>query len=112
MEACEILGITDLPRVHILQQSAPRVYLLTVPDAWAPAPTSNGSSKGRGGGGGNAASSFAWRRQGLLVVTRGALQLLAPLELQAALGAALLPLRAPGDERPFLTFQPSISLTH
>jgi len=98
-EACDILGLSEPPRVHILQQSLPSVHLLTVPDAWSVPPSTLQSSKLRSDGttGGRAASTFAWRRQGLIVVSSGALGSLGPLELQAALGAALLPLRAPGE---------------
>lgn len=85
MEACDILGLKALPRVHVMQGTRPRVHLLTVPEAWA---SPGGSSSVR----------FAWRRQGLLVLTSGALKGLPPTALQAMIGAALTPLRAPGKQ--------------
>jgi hypothetical protein len=88
-EACDILGHSPPPRLHVLQsEAAPRVHTLAVPEAWASPPPREGSAGGRAG-------VLAWRRQGVIIVSSGALALPAA-ELQAALGGALLPLRAPG----------------
>lgn len=86
-----MLGLSHTPHVHLLPDSRPRIYLLTVPEAWA-----EGSGSSRGGGSGSGGRRFSWRRHGLMVVTQGAVQGLSPGELQAALGCALLPLCLPG----------------
>ena len=97
MEACDILQLPSLPRVHVLSAAAqpvPRAHLLSVPSAWATGPAA-APAAATAANGGSGRATFAWQRQGLLVLSRSLLAL-EPQELQAALGSALLPLRAPG----------------
>lgn len=114
LEAADILRLHPLPRVQVVQASAPFVRLLRIPvgssnsSAAAGAKGSGSSSNGsraQAAGASTGSSSVVQRcqRASLVVLSSAAMQLLQPAELQAAMSCALAPLALEGGSLRHIT---------
>jgi len=109
LEAADILRLHPLPRVQVVQASAPFVRLLRIPvgssSNSAPAGAKGSGSSSTGSNGSRAPAAGAagssgvvqrCQRASLVVLSSAAMQLLQPAELQAAMSCALAPLALEG----------------